>query len=366
MRVLSALPLDDDLVDRIFTFCPAFDTLHSLMLVSKASHRVYQTHPKSITWAVAYNVVGPVLPQALSGGREEADPAVLAMESPEDDRTSVIIPGEKKSEDSIRHVQQQRTAVLQEYSTDELLQLYAVVRFFRGILEDPCVGYPNQLGIVNVLSTLGPDGVKRVWEERAYDSLADEIAKKKVDWDEDLDYPLFTGYFSLPLGNIWTVRNVKSPNDEEPASKFILDIIIGGNDTCSQCATLGGLSLLTEANWHRAPLYPSHLLKGKLMQTTTFQKSLFDALYTHARHNRNSSHSDSHDYLRDNDFGPQEHVWRWLLQELIEGGWLPPPDCWYGYDCRTMVHDHAHANKLNHLCVPTHALDVRISAGHAQ
>ncbi|KAJ6459873.1 hypothetical protein C8R45DRAFT_541989 [Mycena sanguinolenta] len=63
----------------------------------------------------------------------------------------------------------------------------------------------------------------------------------------------------------------------------------------------------------------------------------------------------------------EEHMWRWLLQEQIKGGWLPPPNYQYSYNCRTMVHDHAHANKLNHLCMPTHGtLGVCISVGHAQ
>ncbi|KAJ6484161.1 hypothetical protein C8R45DRAFT_931612 [Mycena sanguinolenta] len=291
----------------------------------------------SITWAVAYNVVGPALPQALRviryryesledvysltcGSVPHAPSTDFCAISQKDraSRTSVLTAEEPRrprraayrimlycnifsanhgdglDEDGIRHVQRQRTAVLWEYSTDKLLQLYAVVRYFRGILEDTCVGYPNrerlpmdrfqcsscsclpESGIVNVLSTLGPDGVKRVWDERAYDSLADEIAKKKLrlPWDEDLDYPLFTGYSSLPLGNIWTMRNAKPPNDEEPASKFILDIFSsGGNDTY----------------WHRAPLYPGHLLKGKFGQTATFQKYLFDVIYTHARDNHDES-----------------------------------------------------------------------------
>jgi hypothetical protein len=46
MRALSALPLDDDIMDRILTFCPTFTTLRSMILVSKAFYAVFQTHPK--------------------------------------------------------------------------------------------------------------------------------------------------------------------------------------------------------------------------------------------------------------------------------------------------------------------------------
>ncbi|KAF7353572.1 F-box domain-containing protein [Mycena sanguinolenta] len=241
-------------------------------------------------------------------------------------------------------------------------------------------GDPNQSNIVDVLLTMGPDGVKRAWDERAYVSLADEI---DLDWDEDLDYPLFAGYFSLPLENIWTVRKVTPPKDDEPGTRFILDTIIGANDLCSQCAAPGGLALLTEANWHRAPLYPGQLLKGKLNQTPTFQTFFFAALRSHARPDHrdggsacSDSDSDDDEYplAEDESFSRQpwvarvfgvaaalnapgvgrEHLWRWLLQERINGGWSPPPqNCWYGYNCRTMVHNQTHANKLNHLCVPT-------------
>jgi hypothetical protein len=46
MRAHSALPLDDDIVDRILTFCPTFVALQSMILVSKAFYNVFQTHPK--------------------------------------------------------------------------------------------------------------------------------------------------------------------------------------------------------------------------------------------------------------------------------------------------------------------------------
>jgi hypothetical protein len=46
MRAQSALPLADDVVDRILTFCPTFVALQSMVLVSKAFYNVFQTHPK--------------------------------------------------------------------------------------------------------------------------------------------------------------------------------------------------------------------------------------------------------------------------------------------------------------------------------
>ncbi|KAJ6490825.1 hypothetical protein C8R45DRAFT_990998 [Mycena sanguinolenta] len=448
MRALSTLPLDDDVVDRIFTFCPTFGTLQSLMLVSKAFHRVYQTHPKSITRAVLYNIVGPALPQALRVIRfqynplhgAQDDPDTLATRCPEDhdltvitaiekqqlqqnskliaslediysltqkDRTSRIsvltadeswrfrraayrimfyctlfsASGDDVDEDEIKPIQRQRTAVLMEYPTDELFQLYSIVRFFRSILEHCNEEEANPPHVVDVLLTLGPGGVKRAWDYRECQNLLDDI---DLDWDHDLAHPLYTGYFSVPLDKIWVTRKVKPPKDDEPATKYILDTIIGANDTCSQCAAPGGIALLTQANWHRALLFPAHLLKGRLKQDSAMLMHLSVAIQD--CHDGSDDDSDS-DIWEDADanLGPwiarvfgvpktsewdgwtkdqsyclscltkflEEHSWRWLLQERITGGWSPPPDCWYGYNCRTMVHNSTHANKLNHLCVPT-------------
>jgi hypothetical protein len=47
MGSYNGLRLDDDILDRIMTFCPTFGTLQSTILVSKAFHRVFQAHPKA-------------------------------------------------------------------------------------------------------------------------------------------------------------------------------------------------------------------------------------------------------------------------------------------------------------------------------
>ncbi|KAJ6460528.1 hypothetical protein C8R45DRAFT_1108942 [Mycena sanguinolenta] len=60
-----AFPLDDDIVGQIMVSCPTFGTLEVSALASKAFYRGLRAHPKSITRAVAYNIVGPALPQAL-------------------------------------------------------------------------------------------------------------------------------------------------------------------------------------------------------------------------------------------------------------------------------------------------------------
>ncbi|KAL4074049.1 hypothetical protein J3A83DRAFT_4090407 [Scleroderma citrinum] len=57
--------LNADIVDRILTSLTDFESLGSVLLASKSVYRVYCAHPVSIKRAIAHNVVGPALPQAL-------------------------------------------------------------------------------------------------------------------------------------------------------------------------------------------------------------------------------------------------------------------------------------------------------------
>ncbi|KAJ7905953.1 hypothetical protein B0H13DRAFT_1881120 [Mycena leptocephala] len=109
MHALSALLRHDDIVGCIMTFCPTFDSLQSTTLISKAFHHVFQTYPKaggfSITRAVAYNIVGPTLSEALrvlrypySRDDEDGsmDPITLATTCPEDHDAGSVITVEEK------------------------------------------------------------------------------------------------------------------------------------------------------------------------------------------------------------------------------------------------------------------------------
>jgi hypothetical protein len=71
MRAASHFLLDDDIIDRILRSLVDFASLRSLVLTCKAVHAVFQSRPKSIIRAVAYNIVGPVLPQVLLLARNQ-------------------------------------------------------------------------------------------------------------------------------------------------------------------------------------------------------------------------------------------------------------------------------------------------------
>lgn len=54
-----------DLVECVLVSLPDFRCLASTILTSKTIYNVFQQHPRSVVRSVAYNLVGPALPQAL-------------------------------------------------------------------------------------------------------------------------------------------------------------------------------------------------------------------------------------------------------------------------------------------------------------
>ncbi|KAJ3996684.1 hypothetical protein F5050DRAFT_1807507 [Lentinula boryana] len=61
----NGLPVSDDIIDIMLLFSPTFSSLQATILTCKQFYRVFQVHPKSVIRAVAYNITGPALPQAL-------------------------------------------------------------------------------------------------------------------------------------------------------------------------------------------------------------------------------------------------------------------------------------------------------------
>ncbi|KAG7088760.1 hypothetical protein E1B28_012726 [Marasmius oreades] len=114
MKNLSGLPLDDDIICRIFTFLGDLDTLKSAILTSKSFHNVYNSQSSFIRRAVVENFVGPALPQALQVVRCR-EPRHVDSETEDEDAS------ETDERDS--------------FSNEEIAQLVDNARMFR-ILED--------------------------------------------------------------------------------------------------------------------------------------------------------------------------------------------------------------------------------------
>ncbi|KAJ3765061.1 hypothetical protein FB446DRAFT_709771 [Lentinula raphanica] len=61
----NGLPVPDDIIYKILLSSPLFSSLKATLLTCKQFYRVFQSHPNSVVRAVAYNITGPALPQAL-------------------------------------------------------------------------------------------------------------------------------------------------------------------------------------------------------------------------------------------------------------------------------------------------------------
>ncbi|KAF9220579.1 hypothetical protein BS17DRAFT_786780 [Gyrodon lividus] len=69
--------INADLVDHILTSLPDFTTLTSTIVICRAVHNVYRAHPNSVQRAVAYNLVGETLPDAVRYVRCKRDGMTL-------------------------------------------------------------------------------------------------------------------------------------------------------------------------------------------------------------------------------------------------------------------------------------------------
>jgi len=90
MKTVNSLPVNDDVLDRLFHFAPSVDALASLALTSKAFHDVFSRHPTSINLATAYNIAGPALPQAIRVVRCPEYVSIYERNNNDDERTACV------------------------------------------------------------------------------------------------------------------------------------------------------------------------------------------------------------------------------------------------------------------------------------
>ncbi|KAJ7803014.1 hypothetical protein B0H14DRAFT_2890020, partial [Mycena olivaceomarginata] len=248
-------------------------------------------HPKSITYAIAYNIVGPALPQALRLLRypypkdkagTSIDPIILATNCPEEHDTASLITAKEKillqldselvealenlysslfkdrnSQTSVLNWEEshrfrrsmyrimlQRTAVLDTYPLDEILEIYSSVHFLRGMIEKLMVNELMQTEhedlYLEILLSAGPDGVWEAWEASDYNVLAQYLG-----FGDDMlvaDNKLFSGYFLHAFKGVWANRRYFSEDDgrtlapagraapQHNPSQWILDSVNGGEE----------------------------------------------------------------------------------------------------------------------------------------
>jgi hypothetical protein len=92
-----------------------------------------------------------------------------------------------------------------------------------------CDAVPRDSILIDTLLSTASSGALRGWEARTYSVFEDNIDFEPFENNEE--NPLFVGYLSLLLENIWTALNITPPKEEEPVSKWILDQVNGANNT---------------------------------------------------------------------------------------------------------------------------------------
>ncbi|KAJ7923604.1 hypothetical protein B0H13DRAFT_2655072 [Mycena leptocephala] len=177
-----------------------------------------------------------------------------------------IFPGDRYSLDDINEldhdkidlIQRQRTAMLNEYPTDELFQIYAVVRFFRGILAG-------------------------VWDEE-HDNPNNPSISGAGRHRRRMGTPFIP--ISRGRGEPTVQRLLLPPSRKHLDRRAILDTITGADDTSSKCAASCRLTIPTETYWHRLHIWRDDLLNGWLKSSSDLSGSLTASAFQHKGRNR--------------------------------------------------------------------------------
>ncbi|KAJ7645156.1 hypothetical protein DFH06DRAFT_1301165 [Mycena polygramma] len=234
MRALTSLPLDDDLIDRILGFCPEFDTLLAMLLTCKAIYSVFSARPRSITRAVAHNVAGPALTDAVRVLREKypyedrlcsldqlLERSTLSAREKHELQTNANVverfekrglyrmmryserfsPGyyylervPSREEEELERVQTERRDFLAVYPTPELMEMHAVVCF---VTEK------------NWALSAGPAPIIEAFETKSYDPIQELFDVDIFQGDDD--YLEYDEFFMNAFSRIWKERQVAPP-----------------------------------------------------------------------------------------------------------------------------------------------------------
>ncbi|KAJ7741156.1 hypothetical protein DFH07DRAFT_981703 [Mycena maculata] len=259
-----------------------------------------------------------------------------------------------------------RPAMLDEYTTADLREIHTVVIFLKSVVD--WTGYCKMTFTqsYDLCVAAGPALILAIYEARDMEPM-DE---KYLMWDSWADIPLFAGFFSRPLEKNWAAREVSAPPEGLAHLNYILETVPEDLDAYTQVGSATypqqGSRLWTSATWEHLYLDPPDFLRGRLsfnrLETDTLNTflgphawptsiaDLIASIYDDIELQPEFSDSKMEDALCGDCLGKliREHLHLWLLRRKVDDGWVPPEDCWYGYDCNTQ-----HATSKNHLCAPT-------------
>ncbi|KAH7923083.1 hypothetical protein BV22DRAFT_1036762 [Leucogyrophana mollusca] len=423
-----------DLTDRILTSLPDFKTLQSTILTSKSIYSVFRNRPHSIVRAVAYNQIGPALPQAvrlvrcghaklwlkpvdeLLGEDELVKHSILTNEEVrmlvdkakvvegledifswrEKDRnftTSQLSAAESARfhramyriwlfatiyghtacvhRDDIEfdehETRQHEKKFLASFVTPELREIERLATFMCQIATwAENAGYTEHEYFGDSFSDFalfhGPHAVLAAY--------SDDMGWVEPFDDDDFLLERYDGFLFSAVSRVLEERKQSHMTDEQ-AKKIVLDNIIGGEDKCERCQSdsVKGTSLWGPNNWSFLPgfvrLYDwKDKLKGRLgfniAETVGFNQACSATPWPILIGEVFDQKTEAYDLWNKDDWICRDcleiflknHLHLWYLEKKRETGVIPE-NCWYGYNCRTQMHNMDHARKLNHWCEPT-------------
>ncbi|KAK7028146.1 hypothetical protein VNI00_014961 [Paramarasmius palmivorus] len=256
---------DERILVCLLSHLPDFRTLSSVLKSADDFRVIYESHSQTIRHAVAYNLVGPALPQALRCVRHSdahsEHPFTISPEGQQEDELAAI------TEPEIRRLVQNASVVseleglfslshklfqnppgetserqlyarmdfMRAFTSEELLQLHSTSQFLleladHAFLRDDMDEYESDFGtVVDAVSPLEPD--------------------MAPDMDDIDEHPLLMGYLSSPLFALLHERGVPLPptgfsNSDSSHWHSILDSVEGDKDQCVHCHEIVGFDLL--------------------------------------------------------------------------------------------------------------------------
>ncbi|KAF9022073.1 hypothetical protein BDZ89DRAFT_1071012 [Hymenopellis radicata] len=301
--------------------------------------------------------------------------------------TNMEVDEDEQVESEYRKDLSAKQAFLVDFFPEELVELYAVSLFLLDIADwaSYCgTGHMDSSILCRDMTlAVGPQRILEAYETGSFTPISDQADEDLNGNVFDIEEQFLEGYLSIPLTSIWERRKVTPPKLPTELDNTIWYSILGNvqeHDTCTLCNHAKGINIWNESNWDYLQGSPAfnivnlhRLLMGRLRDTQHITNRLhtecsklavpstsrFLSRLIAQMFSLKTSNYDAWQNVDDlicTECLQQfitSHLHLWLLATMRSAGDPVQDDCWYGYNCRTQVHNLTHATKLNHLCAPT-------------
>ncbi|KAJ6608026.1 hypothetical protein B0H10DRAFT_1955770 [Mycena sp. CBHHK59/15] len=149
--------------------------------------------------------------------------------------------------DFVREMVAARATMLQDYPTDDLYELHAIVDFLRDLVQWI---HKNCYGLSYSYYDCGAS-IRPVYVLRAFENQSLNVIYLHVTFDDEETSPILFNYYSAAFAAIWKSRDVKPPPSDTSQWKALLEVTPREPDTC----TRQGLSPGQTCSGHRLDLW---------------------------------------------------------------------------------------------------------------